>query len=161
MDTYRTSSWYSTLTFIFHYILAFQANEKMQARLAAMEKEMMDEKKKRDTNAPQSSASSPALKAKDPKPKKKSVAKPALATEASEDSGSDGEGEPSHAAKLGRLRRLCERKPSGKLKVPKEIHDRWVAKGHLRDELLRELEKADWGEDWVSNFPVMLCCKHS
>lgn len=113
------------------------------------------EEKKKIKAAAKSSASSPALKPKDPKPKKQPAAKAALATGASEESGSGGEDEPSHAAKLGRLRRLCERKPSGKLKVPKEIHERWLAKGHLRDELLTELEKANWDEDWVSNFPIM------
>ena len=122
---------------------------------------MIEEKKKNVASKSAASSTSPALKPADPKPKKKPAAKDALARGASDESGSDGNDEEiSYAAKLGRLRRLCERKPSGKLKVPKEIHDRWTSKGHLREELLRELEKADWDEDWVSNFPSM-CCKQS
>jgi len=36
----------------------------------------------------------------------------------------------------GRLRRLCEQKPSGSIKVPREIHDMWKRRGADRDKLL-------------------------
>ena len=36
----------------------------------------------------------------------------------------------------GRLRRLCEQKPSGTLKVPKENHDVWKGRGADGDKLL-------------------------
>lgn len=69
----------------------------------------------------------------------------------SEDEGSEvdsqDEQEISEGAKLGRLRRLCERKPSGKLRVPDAIHDMWKQGGHKRQELLRLLEEAGWQED--------------
>ena len=50
----------------------------------------------------------------------------------------------SQAAKDNRLRRLCEVKPSGKINVPQEVHDRWAKGGEVRKALLRELEAADW-----------------
>ena len=55
---------------------------------------------------------------------------------------------PSEAAKMARLRRLCEKKPSGKLNVPEEIHQRWL-KGTLKDReaLIEELEGANWSKD--------------
>lgn len=60
--------------------------------------------------------------------------------------------DPSEQAKLARLRRLCERKPSGKIHVPEEVHTRWKqATGAERLEMVGELEKADWCKDtgWV------------
>ena len=46
-----------------------------------------------------------------------------------------------------RLRRLCERKGSGKLKVPQAIHDAWAAGGKQRDELRALLEEYDFDQD--------------
>ena len=43
-------------------------------------------------------------------------------------------------AKKQRLRRICERKPSGRINVPQEIHEQWL-KGD-RDGLLQHLEAA-------------------
>ena len=52
-------------------------------------------------------------------------------------------------AKLGRLRRLCEVKPSGRCKVPDSIHQRWKNGGKSeREALLEELERAGWDQDW-------------
>ena len=51
-------------------------------------------------------------------------------------------------ARLNRLRRLCEKKPSGKCNVPEAIHLRW--KNSTRDEkeaMIEELEKSGWSED--------------
>ena len=52
------------------------------------------------------------------------------------------------AAKLARLRRLCEKKPSGKCHVPEELHKRWLH-GSLQDReaLVEELEAAHWSKD--------------
>jgi hypothetical protein len=36
----------------------------------------------------------------------------------------------------GRLRRLCERKPSGAIHVPQEIHNLWKNRGAGRDSLV-------------------------
>ena len=60
---------------------------------------------------------------------------------------SDDEGELTQGAKLGRLRRLCERKPSGKLNVPLEVHQKWLEKGRARDELLEQFEESEWNPD--------------
>lgn len=68
--------------------------------------------------------------------------------EADEDEGEEEEEqELSEAAKRQRLRRLCERKGSGKLHVPLAIHEMWLQGGHTRDELVEELEKAGWSKD--------------
>ena len=74
------------------------------------------------------------------------------ASEASEDEDDDEEG---HRLALqrykmidARLRRLCERKGSGKLKVPQAIHDQWIAGGKQRDELRMLLEQYDFDKDW-------------
>ena len=53
---------------------------------------------------------------------------------------------PFQAAKDNRLRRLCEVKPSGKINVPQEVHDRWAKGGDVRKALLAELEAADWNK---------------
>ena len=63
-----------------------------------------------------------------------------------ESSGSEP-GEPSQGAMEGRLRRLCEKKPSGKLRVPEEVHVMWKKGGHTRKELLKKLQDAGWNED--------------
>ena len=48
------------------------------------------------------------------------------------------------AARKNRLRRICEQKPSGRVRVPDHIHKMWKEGGQSRDVLLRHLEKADF-----------------
>ena len=48
-----------------------------------------------------------------------------------------------------RLRRLCERKPSGKCHVTEEVHQQWLRGGASRKKLLKELESVDFNKDWV------------
>ena len=55
-----------------------------------------------------------------------------------------------------RLRRLCERKPSGKLNVPQAIHDQWIAGGKQRDELRALFESYDFDKDSFQKKPT--CC---
>ncbi len=51
-------------------------------------------------------------------------------------------------AKLARLRRLCERKPSGKLAVPESVHLRWKQGDKAEREcMIEEFEKANWSKD--------------
>ena len=66
-----------------------------------------------------------------------------------EDSADDGE--PSEGCKKNRLRCICERKPSGRLHVPKEIHEKWLKGGTDRDELMELLARCDWKRDRVAN----------
>lgn len=49
-------------------------------------------------------------------------------------------------AKLARLRRLCEKKPSGKLNCPEWLHNLWAVPAN-RDDLVNKLEKAGWDKD--------------
>lgn len=46
-----------------------------------------------------------------------------------------------------RLRRLCEKKPSGKCNVPDCIHQKWLKGGSDRDELRVMFEKYDLDKD--------------
>ena len=62
---------------------------------------------------------------------------------------SDQSSETSEAARNARLRRVCERKPSGKLLVPEDIHLKWKNNcGRDRDDLLDALESCQWDKDW-------------
>lgn len=131
-----------------------QANRRMQADLEAMQKEMDRNKGKSSTPKP---AATPAPKHPAPSPASSTTSAPKAApkgkpaaSEPASDSESDGGGEPaelSYGAKMGRLRRLCERKTSGKLNVPEEIHQRWAQKGRSRDELLEEFENCNFNKD--------------
>ena len=49
-----------------------------------------------------------------------------------------------------RLRRLCERKPTGRLQVPAVVHEQWKKGGADRDELRVLLEKSDFQKDRYS-----------
>ena len=54
----------------------------------------------------------------------------------------------SEGAKLARLRRLCEVKPSGRCSVPQEVHERWKkADKNEREAMVEEFEKANWSKD--------------
>ena len=59
----------------------------------------------------------------------------------------DEDDNPSDLARYHRLRRLCERKKSGKLLVPEEVHQDYRAGGAKRDALMAELESCDWKKD--------------
>ena len=53
-------------------------------------------------------------------------------------------------AKLNRLRRLCELKPSGRCHVPKAIHEKWAKSTRAEKEaMIDELEKVNWSKDWL------------
>ena len=53
-------------------------------------------------------------------------------------------------AKLNRLRRLCELKPSGRCHVPKAIHEKWAKSTKAEKEaMIDELEKVNWSKDWL------------
>lgn len=63
----------------------------------------------------------------------------------------EAEADPEHAAALryykmvdARLRRLCERKKSGKIQVPDALHEAWLKGGTDRDALRALLEAADF-----------------
>ena len=46
-----------------------------------------------------------------------------------------------------RLRRLCEKKPSGRLNVPQEVHEQWLQVGGPRDELRALLEQTHFDKE--------------
>ncbi len=135
---------------------------RMQAQLAALQKDMDDERAEKATKPKKPNkvktppathpGPSPASAAKAP-PRKDVKGRPE--PEASESEDLEGL---SQAAKLQRLRRLCEMKPSGTCRVPEAIHKRWAAKGHSRQELLDALEEANFDEDnKCPNLLVLFC----
>lgn len=53
------------------------------------------------------------------------------------------------AAKQARLRRLCERKPSGKINVPLALHEKWLkANRDERDSMVDKLDEVGWDKDF-------------
>lgn len=73
----------------------------------------------------------------------------------SSDEGGSGKKDPkappdNKAARHARLRRCCERKPSGKIYVPVEVHEKWKnASLKERDQMVAELEAANWNKETV------------
>ena len=58
---------------------------------------------------------------------------------------------PSEEARDARLRRVCERKPTGRCHVPAEIHEMWASGGQaVRKELLQMLEESGWNKDFLN-----------
>ena len=59
------------------------------------------------------------------------------------------------------LRRICmPKKASGQLDVPREIYEKYKAKGEQRDELMNELIKVGGNKVWTQSFRL-LACRHS
>ena len=50
-------------------------------------------------------------------------------------------------AKQARLRRLCERKPTGKLQCPDWLHEQWKNPAN-RQSLVEKFEAMKWNKDW-------------
>lgn len=106
----------------------------------------------------------PSVPKKTPPPSSKSVPRPDPASEEDEpEEESDGwypkdswnsggkntsqDGDLSEAAKDNRLRRLCEKKPSGRCHVTDEVHRRWALGGAERQKLRDEYESYGWDKD--------------
>lgn len=107
----------------------------MRAKLAALQVQLNKKDKVTPTTTPKT------------RPAPRSSASTTASTSAppdEQDSDAETDTQPSEAAKRNRLRRLCERKPSGKLNVPEAIHLKWKAGGQERKELEDLLEAADF-----------------
>ncbi|CAJ1409721.1 unnamed protein product [Effrenium voratum] len=94
------------------------------------------------TPPPKRAAASPTTASTKPSASKSKTTSPATPPPQS-DSDSEEEGL-TEAAKQQRLRRLCERKPSGRLNVPVEVHEAWKCGGPPRDDLMKLLEDANF-----------------
>ena len=57
---------------------------------------------------------------------------------------------------MARLRRLCEKKPSGKLNCPEWLHKLWATPAN-REELVDKLEKAGWNKDQTISTTLSKC----
>lgn len=122
-----------------------QVNEDLRAQL-------LDLQKKFASLTPSSSSTETPPGRKRPAPSPVSTCKTAAGAnheeETDEASPEPAAGEVSEAAKNNRLRRMCEKKPSGRCHVPSEIHERWAQGGAERLKLRDELEAANWNKDW-------------
>ena len=126
-----------------------QENEEMRKKMENLEKALLSKQ------APKKSETG-SIRSKVPLQTKPHASKKMDADSDQQSEPSDGEGEElSEAAKNQRLRRICERKGSGKLNAPEEIHNLWKKGGHSREELRQMLEDADWDKDW---FYLLLLC---
>ena len=105
----------------------------MQAELEALKKS-----KSPQTRTPQHP------KPSHPEPPRSRSSKSAELPDGSEGSAAE---ELTEGAKNNRLRRLCERKPSGRCNVSDAIHEQWKAGGHQRQELMDILEASNWDKD--------------
>lgn len=127
----------STCTVLFQDDCWLQASSKLQKQL---------EKLASETSGPMSSHEE--FKKTAPKTAAKAKAKPDKSHEKPVVPSAPS-GDASEAARSARLRRVCERKPSGKLLVPEDIHLKWKNNcGRDRDDLLEALESCDWDKDW-------------
>lgn len=58
-------------------------------------------------------------------------------------------------AKMNRLRRLCEKKPSGRCRVPEAVHERWrKATKEEKEAMIEELEAANWSQDSYNRIAI-------
>ena len=139
--------WYNSFLH-FSFLPQSQDNAKLRQKMHEMEKAL--EAAKHNTEPP-SASSDKKLPPRKPQPKK--AAPPEDDGGSSDDPGSadesgpGGDKEVSEAAKKQRLRRLCEKKGSGKLHVPESVHQLWLKGGHTRDELCNMLEEAGWDKE--------------
>ena len=143
----------------FKNCLCLQVNKDLRAQLAAMQKKL-------DAAAKESDASRSSVKT--PSNPRRRAPSPVTASDASSDDdawveseyddqgGSGSDQEPTEAAKNNRLRRLCEKKPSGRCHVPNDVHERWAKGGVERMKLRDELEHSGWNKDWF-NLPLLFC----
>ena len=142
-------------------VTGHQASSRMQLELDALRMQQTprggQSSGEQFSPAPTSVVPTPPLK-KPVATAAKSVAKPSPALENPPAPQTD-------AAKRARLRRLCERKPSGKLNVPQAIHEKWAQSNSAeKDAMVDALEQSDWDKasfmyysrSWVASDVGML-----
>ena len=104
-----------------------------------------------DTKQAGSSKEAFTPKDTDRKTAAKTLAKPKVSPKPVEAAQPSDPGLPapaSEAAKRARLRRLCERKPSGRIFVPEEVHNKWKnGSSDERDAMVEILEANNWSKD--------------
>ncbi len=117
----------------------------MQAEMAAMKKGRGLSKSELATPPPKVAAPSPKTT---PAPSAAKVGKPPTASKVSVEPSAERPAPTTEGARMNRLRRLCEVKPSGKCNVPLPIHERWKkASKEEREAMIDELEAANWSKD--------------
>lgn len=82
------------------------------------------------------------------KTKPSAKAKPKAASRPDPEPAPEKGEEPSLAARLARLRRVCEQKPSGRCHVPAAVHEKWRKASHAEKlEMCDQLEAVAWDKE--------------
>lgn len=137
-----------------NYPHPLKANDDLKAELRDLKKYLKQPMGSTSTPPPRHAAPSPSNttppKTTPPAKKGKQTDKEPKADKGAA-SNSKRDSSPSVPAKLHRLRRLCERKPSGRLNVPEDIHLQWL-NGDLstKMKMMETLESAAWNKDYCS-----------
>lgn len=159
-----------------------QANRRLQLDLAKLRQSQFraqpDQLTTPPTKRPRSSDASTRTKASKPKPVVDESDSDTLgggdSDRGDQESGSDDdEPQPSKSkvkkpvseipetseAAEARLRRICEKKPSGKMHVTPEVHEQWARGGASRAKLLKQLQDVGFNKDTqaTSSFQIGLC----
>lgn len=126
----------------------------MQAELQKLR--LIKQTTKRPPATPVAKSAAAKVPAKSAKPKASNPPEQPEPEE-EEDAEQDAEGEEeddeealTEAALRARRRRLCERKPSGKLNVPESVHEIWLKGGDARKELEKALAEVNFQKDTLS-----------
>ena len=143
----------------FHGNCHGQAKEALEAQLKALEEQMAGGTDDASSTAtPTVTPAGRRCPAPSPASTVKSVAKAkAKGSDASKApaEAKDQDVDATEAAKNNRLRRLCEKKPSGRCHVPPEVHEQWKKGGAERLKLRDELEECGWDKDCtISTFCI-------
>lgn len=159
----------TTQTIVFHlccHLCILQENARLMKELADLK--MMNAKVTPTSDKGRKHGSLTPSVPKKPLPSSKSVPCPDHSSEEDEpdeedwhptdswntpgDGGGDGKRtgpneELSEGAKDNRLRRLCEKKPSGRCHVTEDVYRRWAMGGAERQKLRDEYESCGWDKD--------------
>lgn len=142
-----------TFNFVFSILVPLGSFSLWEANKAMM-KEM--QKLRSEKSQSSSSTSTPASKipapspAGTPVPRKKEKEKKEKGDPKDVQPPADHPAPQTEGAKLNRLRRLCELKPSGRCHVPKAMHEKWAKSTRAEKEaMIDELEKVNWSKDWL------------
>lgn len=138
-------------------MFSLKANRKMQAEMEKLRQEKAPSPNAYKTPPPRVQAPSPPKSRSQNTPERaRSPAKSAVTAASAPNASSRVVPPPEHgppvteAAKMQRLRRICERKASGKRLVSEELHKKWKdGSKQDREALCDELERCGWSKEFT------------
>ena len=146
--------------YAFYIPFALQDNDALRDQMAKMQESLAALNLSQQKSSEKTPSSTKPKKQTAPNPKVKPASKSSKSKSLDDDDGDDTPDDASkddddddddeflsEAAKKQRLRRVCQRKSSGRINVPEEIHEMWKKGGYARDELCKILEESGWDKD--------------